>query len=354
MISVLALTAISTSASAFDYKFNLESRADFNSLTTSTTVRATSVESKVRSNSFLSGLVRLNVVGSINENLTYRMRYRFNKEGTATTRDDSTTALDYLYVDHKNSIFTTRFGKTNWAEAFGRESFLSPTDLFVTSEVNTANSTNIGTYRFGLGATLTFLETQKLTLAVSNPNSAATDTTGESKNNSLAYAAHYSSVIMNKMFQPLLSYTLANQDGDAEAGTPTLRKAYTMAAAGWRTEAMGITFDADWKQFNKKGRTATAGATDGKTSSIFANLAYTINAFTPFFQFVNDKFEGEVEAGDFKKNTFAVGAMWKPFEDTNFRYHLVYLSANKKFDNVLSTNTQVKDNKITFGMKIDI
>lgn len=354
MISVIALAAISTSASAFDYKFNLEGRADFNNLTTTTTARATGVETDVRSNGFLSSLIRLNMVGAINENLTYRMRYRFNKEGTNTTRDDSTNGLDYLYIDHKNSMFTTRFGKMNWAEAYGRESFISTTDLFVASEAYSAYNTGIGNYRFGVAATMTALETHKLTLAISNPNTALTDTTGESKNNSLAYAAHYSSVMFDKMFQPLLSYTHADQDGDAEATPRTFKKAYTMMAAGWRTEAMGLTLDADYKQFNRRGRTATAGATDGKTSSIFANLAYTMDSITPFLQYVNDKFEGEVATGDFKKNTFAVGAMWRPFADTNFRYHVLYTNANKKFDNALAANSKVQDNKITVGMKIDI
>lgn len=357
MISVIALAAISTSASAFDYKINLEGRADFNNLTTTTTNRASGAESSVRSNGFLSSLVRLNMVGAINDNLSYRMRYRLNTEGATTARDASTTALDYLYIDHKNSMFTTRFGKMNWAEAYGRESFISSTDLFVASDAYSAYNSNVGNYRFGVSATATFMETQKFTLAVSNPNVTVTDAVvgaADANNKSLALGAHYSSVMFDKMFQPLLSYTYAPQDGDMDAATPTKTQAYTMMAAGWRTEAMGLTLDADYKQFNKKGRTVTAGATDGKTSSIFANLAYSVGQLTPFIQYVNDKFEGEVATGDYKKNTFAVGTMYKPFADTNFRYHVLYTMADKKFDNVASTSTKIKDSKITIGMKIDI
>lgn len=354
MISVIALAAISTSASAFDYKINLEGRADFNNLTTTTTNRATGAESKATSNGFLSSLVRLNMVGAINENLTYRMRYRLNAEGTTQARDAATTALDYLYIDHKNSMFTTRFGKMDWSEAFGRESFVPTTDTFVSSDAYAAYNTNIGRYRFGVSAIATFMETQKLTLAISNPNSAITDTVGATNNKSLALAAHYSSVMFDKMFQPTLSYTYAPQDGDSNAVTPTKTQAYTMMAAGWKTEAMGLGFEADWKQFNKKGRTATSAAADGKTTSMFANASYAINSFTPFIQYVNDKFKGEVATGDYKKNSFAIGTMYKPFADTNFRYHVLYTNANKKFDNVASTSTKIKDNKITIGMKIDI
>jgi hypothetical protein len=325
------------------------------SITTKTTTAA-GVSTKAKSNGFLSSLVRFNMVGTINEQLTYRMRYRFNKEGTPTTRDDSTTALDHLYIDHKNSVFTTRFGKTSWAEAFGRESFISSTDLYLTSDSAKAYKDNIGEYRFGAGATFTFAETNKLTLAVSNPNNAVTDTAGETKNNSLAYGVHYSSVLLNKAFQPLLSYTLAAQDPDAQ-GTNTQKADYTMMAAGFRSEAVeNLIIDADWKQFEREKKTVTAVAADGKTSSIFANVSYNINEFSPFVQYVNDKFKGELATlnADYKKNSFAVGTGWKPFADVNFRYHILYTNSNKKFDSASAANSKITDNKITFGIKADI
>ncbi len=346
MITLAAVAAISTSASAFDYKFNLEGRADFQSSTTKTTTGGTTTE--VKQNGFNSNLIRLNMMGNINDTLSYRMRYRFNKEGTPTTRDDSTTALDYLYVDHKNSLFTTRFGKTNWAEAYGRESFISSTDLFLATAAYSAYNTNIGNYRFGVSATMTFMETQKLTLAISNPNTAVTDAGTEQKNTSLAYAAHYSSVMFDKMFQPTLSYTLAAQDGDAQAATT--KADYSMMAAGFRTEVANFIVDADWKQFKREKRT-TAGA-DDKTTSIFANLSYNINEFSPFVQYANDKFSDELtsNAAEYKKNTYVAGVMFKPYTDVNFRYHLAYSMSKQKFD----LPSEVKDNRIIFGIKADI
>ena len=357
MISIVALAAISTSASAFDYKINVEGRADFINDSQKTTAASGTVTT-AKSNDFLSSVIRLNMAGNINEQLTYRIRYRFNKEGTSTSRrDDSTSALDLFYVDHKNSLFTTRFGKMNWAEAFGRESFLSSTDRFLSSDAFTAYNNNIGEYRFGAAAMYTFLETNKLTLAVSNPNTIMTDTTSNTKNNSLAYAVHYSSVLFDKAFQPLLSYTTAGQDADAEAATPKLKANYKMMVAGFRTEAVqNLIVDLDWKRFNKEKTTATAVATDGKTSSIFANVAYTINDLTPFIQYVNDKFKSELAGAnaDYKKNSFAAGVMFKPFNDVNFRYHLLYTHSNQKFDSAAAANSKVVDNKITFGIKADI
>lgn len=353
MITLAAVAAISTSASAFDYKFNLEGRADFISSNTKTTAQAGTTTS-VKQNGFgaSNNLIRLNMMGNINDTLSYRMRYRFNQEGTATSRDSSTTALDYLYVDHKNSLFTTRFGKTNWAEAYGRESFISSTDLFLATAAYTAYNDNIGNYRFGVSATTTFMETHKLTLAISNPNKTATDAGTEQKNTSLAYAAHYSSVLFDKMFQPTLSYTLAPQDADAQASTT--KGDYTMMAAGFRSEVAGFIVDADWKKFEREKRT-TAGA-DDETTSIFANVSYNINEFSPFVQYANDKFSDDLAANtaEYKKNTYVAGVMFKPYTDVNFRYHLAYSMSKQEFDAATATNKEVKDNRVIFGIKADI
>ena len=344
MLSLAAIAAISTSAHAFDYKFGLEGRADFISSTQKTEVGTTTTKNKF--NGFQSGLIRLSLTGNINENLTYKFRYRFNTNYTepANTRDKSTNAVDHLYVDHKNSLFTTRFGKTNWAEAYGRESFISSTDLLITSAAYDQYNTNIGTYRFGVSGTFTFLDTNKITLAISNPNATLSDTTGEKKNTSLAYAAHYSSVLFDKAFQPTLSYTMAKQDNDVKSAKNT------MMAAGFRTEAVAnLVVDADWKQFKKEPQTTTG--VEEKTSSIFANVAYNINEWSPFVQYINDKVEGAANS-EYKKNSIVGGVMWKPFADTNFRYHLAYTNANKKFD--VAANGKVKDNIITFGIKADL
>jgi hypothetical protein len=341
MITLAAVAAISTSASAFDYKVGLEGRADFVQRTTKTEVGTTTTKNK--DSGFETGLIRLSLTGNINENLTYKLRYRFNRvDETETTKDNSTTNLDHLYIDHKNSFFTTRFGKTNWAEAYGRESFISSTDLFITSAAYSAYNTNVGTYRFGVSGTYTFLDTNKLTLAISNPNPNKTDTVGEQKNTSLAYAAHYSSVLMDKLIQPTLSYTMAKQDNAAN-GTNS------MMAAGFRSEVANLVVDADWKQFKREDQ-GVAGA-DEKTTSIFANVAYSIDQISPFVQYINDKAKA-VAGGDYKKNSFAVGAMWKPFNETNFRYHLSYINSNKKFD--VASNGKVKENTIVFGIKADI
>ncbi|MBY0414154.1 MAG: hypothetical protein K2Q18_08310, partial [Bdellovibrionales bacterium] len=185
--------------------------------------------------------------------------------------------------------------------------------------------------------------------AISNPNPNLTDTTAatainEKKNTSLAYAVHYSSVLFSKAFQPTVSYTTAKQDNDVKSAKNS------MLAAGFRTEAVAnLVVDADWKQFKQESQ--VNGVADTKTSSIFANVAYTVGEWSPFVQYINDKVKG-VAANEYKKNSIVGGVMWKPFADTNFRYHLAYTNINKKFD--LAAGGKVKDNLITFGIKADL
>lgn len=366
MKKLLLVTAMATisSAQAFDYKFNLEGRADFVSSQAETSATGVAT-TEADTNSFVSNLIRLNMMGNINETLSYRMRYRFNTEGTPTGRDSSTTALDYLYVDHKMSFVTLRFGKTNWAEAYGRESFISSTDLFLATDAYRAYNANIGNYRFSGSLTSTFMDTHKVTVAVSNPNTAATDTAvGGSKNTSLAYAAHYSSVMFDKMFQPTLSYTIARQDGD------TGRRGYnnTMWAAGFRSEVANLIIDADYKQFDKAydnaaaatattyNQTALGSGTysllNGKTTSIFANIAYSMDNLSPFVQYAHDSFDAQTGTGtNNDRNTYVAGVMYKPYTDINFRYHLAYSLSNQEFD---VGGVEFKDNRIIFGIKADI
>lgn len=356
-ITLAALAAISTSASAFDYKFNLEGRADFISSSVETTTQG-GATTDADQNSFVSNLIRLNMMGNINDALSYRMRYRFNQEGVNTPRDTSSNSLDYLYVDHKNALFTTRFGKTNWAEAYGRESFISSTDLFVLTDAYRAYNANIGTYRFGVSGTFTALETHKLTLAISNPNTELTDTgaaNGDTSNTSLAYAAHYSSVMLDKMFQPTLSYTMARQDGSATRRGDT----YTMWAAGLRSEVANFIIDADYKQFEKAYDTTaltTQAGLNGKTSSIFANISYNMDMLSPFVQYAHDEFDSQATAPEnYTKNTYVAGVMLKPYNDVNFRYHLAYSMGKQEFDApAAATTSEVKDNRVIFGIKADI
>jgi len=378
MISVIALSAISTSASAFDYKINLEGRADFVNANIKTTSQA-DVKTTEKFNNFSNGLIRLNLMGSINESLSYRFRYRFIKSAAnpqslvpAPRENITDNGVDYLYVDHKNSIFTTRLGKHNWGGlAYGREGAVSGTDVFLVSEAGTKYKTAFGSdYRFGATAMFKFMETNSLDLAISNPNANFSDngvpsaTAPEKKNTGLAFGALYNGSFADKLIQPTFAYQIAQQNGDTDAAVATKTKDvnYTMWNVGLRTESAGLIIDTDYKQLKKANRNdgtnVTAANKEQKTKSIYANVAYPVGDFTPMVTYINDKYTTEETAtatdANFKKNSFAVGTYWKPMSDVNFRYHLMVTNAVTKFEGTVATNKKITDTKVYFGFKADI
>ena len=93
-----------------------------------------------------------------------------------------------------------------------------------------------------------------------------------------------------------------------------------------------------------------------RTKSIYLNLAYQMNDFTPFAQYFSDKkdFEG-LATSNYKKNAFALGVGYKPYNDVNLRYHLVYTNSKKELDSTLSSSTKkVNESNVLLGFKADI
>lgn len=365
VLAITSLAVLSTTASAFDYKFSLEGRTDFVNGNVKTTTGATPTTTTEKFNNFSAGLIRLNMMGNVNENLTYRLRYRFVNAAHNPTSGVRETVpppngLDYLYVDHKNQWFTTRFGKQNWVDAYGRESYFSGTDVFLVSGAATNYKTAFGSdYRYGVSAIMKLAETNIVTLAVSNPNVTMTDTTGtEEKNTGLAMGAYYNGNFADKMFQPTLGYTTAKQNGDkdAAAAAQTKDSDNSIWNAGFRSEVAGFTIDADYKVNeveNRNAGTNTAAANlKSETKSIYTMVSYNAGEFTPIAFYINDKHDAETAALDYKRNAFAVGTFWKPMADVNFRYHAMFSNDVKKFDTAASG--KVTDKRFWLGFKADI
>lgn len=364
-----AIALLSTTAMAMDYKINMEGRADFvnaNVKTTTGTTAATTVTQKY--NNFNNNLVRMNLMGKVNDSLSFRVRYRMinapANPATAGAREVTASSLDMFYIDHTNSFFTTRIGKTNWAEAYGRESVVAGTDVFLVSDAATVyKGASFGTdYRFGATAMFKFLDTNNLSIALSNPNSTFSDLSGaEQKNTGIAFGAYYTGSFLNKMVQPLLAYTNASQNGDADNTTvanKTKDVNNTMMNVGLRSEVAGFVIDADYKEAKtpstKFDAHATAGTVNTKTKSVYANVAYSVADFTPMVTYINDKFTSDTATAQYKKNSFAVGTYWKPMADVGFRYHVMYTSSTKKFDAATTGTAKVVDNRLYVGFKADI
>ena len=287
--------------------------------------------------------------------------------------------IDYAYIDHKNSMFTTRWGKFANVEWGGRETVWAASDVIVTSQAVADFRTAIGSeYRYGVSARFS-MDTNNLAITLSNPNAAFSDLTAASAtaasrtNNGVAIGAYYTGSFMNKMIQPILAYTTLPQDQNTDAVAPStssVKGSDTMWNAGLKSEVGGAVIEVEykeWKKDNFSGLTAAGTTTDNsaKTKSVFANIMYPMGEWTPMFYYVNDKFtdmslttsvttSAAATANDFKKNTYAVGVLWKPFADTNFRYHAYYSNSKKTYDSASAVYSKLTSSQVVVGIKFDI
>lgn len=393
-----AIALLSSTAMAADMKWNLEGRFDYVSSNVKHEAVDTTKNYEEKRMEFYSNVLRLNAVYTVNENLSGRFRYRFSTDQNTKNRDLSFTNVDFLYVDHKNQWFTTRIGKHNQAESLGREYFMSGTDYAVTSVLNSSASlsqANTGNTAAGsttgyaasnslvynmikndadiyhVGASLIFGQIPNSTLTISafNPqksttysDAAAGGTNDNATNKKLGFGAYYSGSFMEKMIQPTLGYTSFGIAGEQSAADTTKNVAdatQKLMAAGLRSEMFGFIVDVDWKQYKRENTTKTGLALNNadKSTSIWANVAYTWDNLTPFVNFISDKYnQASSDVNDFKRTAFSVGLMIKPNKDVNFRYHVAYTNDVKKLDSMTgaANDKKVTANTMFAGIKFDL
>ena len=399
LVVLTAVAAAATSAHAFDYKINLEGRADVQSVTNTESVNTGAYDATDKYTNFAGGVFRLNTQGNFNDSLSYRFRYRFSTGAGApagalptaaptvaqreaqlpSTATIPNNGIDYAYIDHKNSMFTTRWGKFADPSWGGRETIWAASDVIVTSAAVANFRSAIGSeYRYGVSGRFTMGE-NVLAVTVSNPNAAFTDshlasaTDATRTNTGIAIGAYYTGSFMNKMVQPVISYTTLAQDQDTGNPTPgagTVKGNDTMWNAGLKSEVGGAVIELEYKEWkidNFSGLTAAGTVTDNsnKTQSWFANVMYPMGEFTPMAYYVNDKYTDKGNttslsnaatntAKDFKRTTFAVGALWKPFADANFRYHAYYSNAKTTYDSASAVYSKLTSSQVVVGIKFDI
>lgn len=382
-----AIALLSTTAMAADLKWNVEGRFDLGMSNTKHEFATSTNNFEDKRTEFYSNIIRLNAVATINDNLSLRFRYRLSSEQSAATknRDLSFQNVDFFYIDHKNQWFTSRIGKSNQAESLGREYFVSGTDYNVTminptstsvayTALNTAvykmvqNDADL--YHVGYSAIYTGLAGQTFTLSAFNPQKSTTysDTASagnNGKDSKFGLGAYYSGTFLDGLVQPTLGYTSFGIAPETTATTTAPSASNKLMAAGIRSAVAGLVVDADWKQYKRDNTVLNATALtnkEDKTSSIYANVAYTWDMLTPFVNYIHDKFDAVgTNFDNYKRDAISVGLQVKPFKDNNFRYHLTYTNDVKKVTLGTTTATvaanqesKIKSNLWAAGIKFDL
>lgn len=329
---LIAVVATSTMASASQAgSLSLDMRADYNS-----TTYTDSSQKDFTKFYFKTG--RLDYQGKAGEDLAFRARLAFNKDATPGV-DASQTAVEYAFLTHKASdLVSISVGKFN-TDFGGFEGATSGADLYLTSQFYTLRGpngnletraagagTNLGTsdllYMTGVKATLTFADQNVFLMATNESNVANANGPSTTQNTSL-YGAVWRGAFMDKAFMTNLSYHTLNGPVDGDR--------HQFATAGVMWNAKPVMFSADYLMSEFK---EDASGDKNTVTSIVTKVAYTgWEQWTPRLEFISS--EEKIEIGGSKANKFmGYGAVleYKPYTDTNFRYHLAYNNVTAQLD----------------------
>jgi hypothetical protein len=363
----LAALATTTAVSAAHAgSLNFDARADYDS--------STYTDSNLNdTNKFYFKTIRLDYQGKVNDDLSFRLRGAYNKDATTTAGagDNSVTALEFAYIQHKMGDFTLQAGKIG-SEYGTFESQTSGADLYLTSQAYTktgawtptgataGSNALVGRYLsttnllYVTGAKLAWNMTadQNLSLvAFKTPTptalSAAAPASAATATGAAMEGLIYKGAFMDKSLKVMASYHMGGGVNSADK--------YELASAGvnW-TFLPGWNGEVDYTTSSFK---ADVGGAKDQISSIIAKFAYTgWEQWTPRLEFVSseEKVETQGTASNNGTNKFmGYGAVveYKPIADTNFRYHLAY--SNITESPLQAGSKDAKVDQVTIGARLN-
>lgn len=353
----LAALATTTAVSAANAgTLNFDARGDWD---TSTYTDSTQHDS----NKFYFKTIRLDYQGKVNDDLSFRLRAAYNKNGTTQTTADATqTALEFAYLQHKMGDVALQIGKLG-SEYGAFESQTSGADLYLTSQAYTKTGpagalsglylgTNTLLYVVGAKLAWTITPDQTLSLvAFKTPDTTGGATTSAlaAESNAMMEGLIYKGAFMDKSFKVMASYHMGS-------GYVT-KDQYTLGSAGinWQfLPSWNGGLDYTMSEFKRD-----AGGAKDSIYSIIAKFAYTgWEQWTPRLEFTSSEEKVETNAtaannGTNKFMGYGVVAEYKPIAETNFRYHIAYSNTTETFSGRTTNPKDAKVDQITVGARLN-
>lgn len=334
LTTAVAMVAMTSTAHAGS--LNLDMRLDYNS--------ATYKDAGVPDTSkFYFKTGRLDYSGKATDDISFRARLAFNKSAT-TNIDAAQTAVELAYLTHKMSDnFSLTAGKFA-TDIGGFEGTTSGADLYATSTFYTpsGNATTVwGTkdllYMTGAKLSGTF-EGNAIHLMVLNE----TDTKAGPTNsqNSNMFGIVYKGSFMEKALNFIASHHMM------AGATKDDKHAYSAVGVMWNSSPVMVSVDYLMGEY----KTDATGFKDS-VNSVVVKAAYTgMEGITPRLEFMNS--EEKIGGATDKTNKYVtIGAVveYKPYTDTNFRYHVAYNNTKATLDGV--TKDAIKD-EVVVGARL--
>lgn len=316
---LIVMAAIAAASTSFAGKLNLDARVDSDSATYNTDSGLPGYQK------YYLQTGRIDWNGTANEDLSYRVRLRFNKnQGTVNTRDSLNDTVDMAYFANKMSDLTLTLGKFDLDTA-GFEGATTGADLYFNSQAysdakvsNTRYATGVkGAYAFG---------DHSLTLGHTNPGTDETLGGSFAQSNGVAFFV-YKGALLEKALKLMASYHTSHKAYDKDATTSQTNLGVKYEQAAWFASL-------DLNMHAAKNYT-TADKTD-TLSSYVLNGGYNINdsmAVKAKYEMSN-KLVNTNATTETKTAYTGMGLAfeYKPIADTNFRYHVAYTSLGSKVD----------------------
>ncbi len=340
-----SIAAIALSTTAHAGSVNLDFRADYLG-TNYNDAAKTAIAGLGDSSRFYLKTGRIDYKGTVNEELSFRVRLAFTKDaGTVAKKDALTSAVEFAYLTHKMSDhFSLSVGRLS-SEIGGFETGTSGADLYMTSEnyarsvLTRAGSNNFGTlaalYVTGVKATFSAWGQDLHIVAADNllsdPSAGTAPNTASTQNRSLVGAAWKGSFLDKQIGTSLNYFEMSPQGGAGAQAGGSNKNSFMNAGVRYNGEAIELPFVLAVDYHLNTYKQDSSGNED-KLSSIVAKFSYTgIEQWIPRVEYFTSEDKRAIGTATTDKYT-GYGAVleYVPKKENTFRYHVAYNSVTMK------------------------
>lgn len=325
----LLLLATIASSTAFAGSISLDTRVDSDSATYNT------ANGGKNNSKFYLQTGRVDYKGKATDDLSFRLRLRFNKTQSAVnTRDSLNDSVDYASITHKMGDYALTAGKFDIMTA-GFEGATAGSDMYFTSLAYGSLT------RYATGANLAYTFGDNTVNAMVLNNKSDT-TSGQTRN---MYALVYKGALMDKALNLIASYHMLATPYTENSEIKNHNDSYVTLGAQYKLTGMAFSLD-----YTLNTLADTAGNKD-KTESIILNGSYDLNEMSAVKAKIESSTYKDASTNtESKETTLGYGIAYeiKPIKDADFRYHVAYTNKDVKPE----TGDTKTESHIIAGLKL--
>ncbi len=315
------IIAMSVACVAFAGTANLDFRFDSDSSSYNNAAKAAG---STAGTNYLMKVGRLEFLGKLNEEVTYRLRIRFDKPASTVLHktDNFSSQVDYAFIQNKLADgLSLTLGK--FASEIGAiEGNTTTPDIYLPSQVYQQIMTNEFLYVSGAKFTVSY-DIHEASIFVFNQSEATT-----AEQSKASYGLVYKGSFKDKTILPVLGY-LSDEKQSLIGVDSKISTTITSAGTKWDPKPYYLSFD--YLIFSEKN--VTALGTNDSWTSLILEAGYDFEGIVPKLKYeTTDKKTDSATTVREKTDGISVGVEYRPYGQESFRYHLMVTQLNIKAD----------------------